>query len=439
MYEIIGSLAGLVALYHLFGCGNPVSLFDPGSATGSQSEQANQVQDQTRQVSQEAQGQTKDQQLAAQDQIKPVIDYLQKQGMTADHAQVLQQAIANASQQDLSKVYEQLSGLATQVQQGLIKPGDLSTVGGIIATAVQKQYQTGQAFNFGTAMNEITANMKTAMPQLQATANQAVGVANKISEQTGALGKLDQQKFNERFQPALQAINQQYQNDSRTLNEQMDARGLQEQGSFAGSGTDANGEFKVNPRITSESTPVNNARLMLAQQHDQDLNAATLQAQAQGEGQQVSELNAAQATPGALKGAVEAQASPFEALSQQTAAEGNTQLALQSSRAADTAQLANTGMQAATTKVAGQTGSTQAQQDILANDTSRRDQTLPVAIEQNATPQSARLALGAGVTPGVSGALSSLGSSAMDAQQKNQAGGAKAFTGITTGALAALA
>lgn len=444
MYEIdvatfIGSLVGIVALYHLFGCGNPLSLFDPGSATGTQSEQAGQVLDQTIAMDQYAQGQDKTAQVKAQDDIAPVIDYLQQQGMDADHAQVIQQAVANASQQDLSQVYQQLKGLADNVQQGLIKPGDLSTVGGIIATAVQKQYQTGQAFDFGKTMSDITQQMKTQMPQLQATAGQAAGAADKITAQTGALGKLDQGQFNERMAPALQQINQQYQNDSRTLNEQMDARGVQEQGSFAGTGTDAEGNFKVNPKISSESTPVNQARLMLAQQHDKDLNSATLQAQAQAEGQQVNELTAAQQTPGALGTAVETQASPFAALSNQTAAEGNTNLALQSSRAADTTSLANTGANAATTKVAGQTGSTQAQQDVLANQTARRDQTLPTAIEQKATPQSSRLAIGAGVTPGVTGALSSLGSSAIDAQTSKQIAGGKAFSGGITGALAALA
>lgn len=439
MYEIIGSLIGLVALYHLFGCGNPLALFDAGSATGSQSQQANQVQDQTRQVSQEAQGQTQKQQQAAQNEIKPVIDYLQAQGMAADHAQVIQQAIANASQDDLGKIYEQLKGLGDQVQQGLIKPGDLSTVGGIIATAVQKQYQTGQAFDFGKTMTEITGQMKQQMPQLTGTANQAAGAANKITAQTGALGTLDQQKFNERFQPALQQLNQQYQTDTRNLNEQMDARGIQEQGSFAGTGTDAEGNFKTNPQISSQSTPLNQGRLLLAQQRDRDLNSAVLQAQGQGEAQQVSELNAAQQTPGALGEAVNAQVSPFAALSNQTQAEGNTNLALQSSRAADTTQLANTGASAANTQVAGAEGAAGAQQTKLATDIARQQQTLPVAIQQKATPQSERLGYGAGVTPGVSAAFSGLGNTAMDVKQKNQALGAQAFTGLTSGALAALA
>ena len=430
MYEIIGSLIGIVALYHLFGCGNPVTLFSPGSATGKQSQQANQVQDQTRQVSQEAQGQTKAQEEDARVQIQPLIDRLVQQGLAADQAQVIQQAITNLSGQDLVQANEHLKGLGDQVEQGLIKPGDLSTMGGIIATAVQKQYQTGQGFNFGNAMTEISAGLKAQMPQLQATADQAAGAANKISEQTGALGTLDQQKFNERMQPALQTLNQQYTNDSRTMSEQMDARGLQEQGSFAGTGTDNTGEFKVNPRITSESSPENHARLMLAQQHDKDLAAATLQAQGQAEGQQVSELNAAQQTPGALKGAVEAQASPFAALSQQTQAEGNTNLALQSSRAADTKSLADTGTGAVNTQVAGQAGKTGAEQGILATDVARTEQTYPKALAQESVPQSERLGYGAGVTPGVTGAFSSLGNNAMNNVQANQKQGAGAFMSL---------
>jgi hypothetical protein len=214
------------------------------------------------------------------------------------------------------------------------------------------------------------------------------------------------------------------------MSEQMDARGLQEQGSFAGTGTDNTGEFKVNPRITSESSPENHARLMLAQQHDKDLAAATLQAQGQAEGQQVSELNAAQQTPGALKGAVEAQASPFAALSQQTQAEGNTNLALQSSRAADTKSLADTGTGAVNTQVAGQAGKTGAQKDILATDVARTEQTYPKALAQESVPQSERLGYGAGVTPGVTGAFSSLGNTAMNNVQANQKQGAGAFMSL---------
>lgn len=439
MYEIIGSLAGIVALYHLFGCGNPVSLFSSGSSTGNQSQQANQVQDQTRQVSQEATGQTKAQQNKAMADIQPMIDRLVQQGMAADQAQVIQQGIANSSQTDLGQIYEQLKGLGNQVEQGLIKPGDLSTVGGIIATSVQKQYQTGQAFNFGSAMTDITSQMKTQMPQLMATASQAAGAADKISAQTGALGTLDQQKFNERFQPALQQLNQQYTNDSRTMSEQMDARGLQEQGSFAGTGTDNTGEFKVNPQISSESSPENHARLMLAQQHNKDLNSAMLQAQGQAEGQQVSELNAAQQTPGALGAAVQTQASPFAALSNQTQAEGNTNLALQSSRAADTQQLAATGQGAAQTKVAGQEGAAGTEQTKLATDINRTQQTVPTALAQEAVPQGDRLGYGAGVTPGVAGAFAGLGNTAMETKQKNQQQGAGAFMSLGGAAMGGMA
>ena len=439
MFEILGSLTGIVALYHLFGCGNPVSLFQPTkSVAAPAAAQSANVAEQTSKFSQAATGQTKAQQDQAMGDIQPVLDYLQSQGMQADQAQVIQQAITNMSGDDLVNAYNHLEDFANGVQQGLINPGDVSTIGGVVATAVQNQYQEGQAFDFGNAMNEITNQMQTALPQYQNTANQAVTAAGDITSRTGALGTLDQSKFNERFAPALQALNQQYTNDSRTLSEQMDARGLQEQGSHAGTGLNNEGQFIINPRITSESSPENHARLMLAQQHDRDLAAATLAAQGQTEAQQVSELNAAQQTPGALSTVQQTQISPLAALSDQTQAEANTQLALHSARGADTSALTGAAGTAATLAPQARAGATGAEQTKLATNVARTQQTLPVAVAQKAVPQTERLGYGAQVTPGVSGAFANLGSQAVQSAQANQAQAAKSFGGLASGALSAL-
>ena len=83
MIEILGSLIGIVALYHLFGCGNPVSLFAPKPQSQRQGDASTQVANQTGHFMQVAQGQTAPQEEEARTQIQPVIDYLQQQGMDA--------------------------------------------------------------------------------------------------------------------------------------------------------------------------------------------------------------------------------------------------------------------------------------------------------------------------------------------------------------------
>lgn len=359
-----------------------------------------------------AAGETQDQMEESRVQANQLMDLLIQQGIPAEAKAQLDQVLVNSSTEDLMTAVQHLKQLSDSVQQGLISPQELRNLGQQFSTQVQQQVASGGELNF----TNISNNVGSQFPDIQARVNDYHTQAQQVQGQADQLGISDPTKFNERFQPALDRLHQDYSEQLQRSDDTYNARGLAAQGSF-----DENADPLGSSM--SGSTPEEHAQAVLAREYGRSVSDAALSAQAAEEQQKVSELNAgSQAKLTSAQGDVTNSQAPLSSIinagqsalelsagRNQNLATAATNLGL--SQAELTTKM-NAGNQGLNASEAGQQGATTQAASSAANAAA----TLGTALTYKGIPEQSRLADAAGVSASVYG--SDLGyAGALAAQQ----------------------
>jgi len=208
-------------------------------------------------------------QKARIDEIDEVIRNLKELGLAADDAFALQQSLIGARGDELSGLLDSLNGTIQATVQGYIQPEELRQLGSMLNQNIMQQVASGNP-DLQEAFNITEIQGAESLPNMRASVEELQGLGRQ-------LGQFDQASFDQRFEPALRRINQQFDSRHQDIINNMNRRGIR-----AGSTEEA---------YQNE---------LLAREYGDTLTNAALQAQNQAEQQQVSEYNARQAEPANL-------------------------------------------------------------------------------------------------------------------------------------------
>lgn len=343
----------------------------------------------------EAAGETREQAEQARLQGEQILDILQQNGITNEERAQVEQMLLQARGEDLRLAVNRLQGLADQVANGLIQPEELRALADNFHEQVQVQIASGAELSFPAVFNSVQQNF----PDIQARVTDYHQQALRVQQEAGQLGEFDQADFERRYQPAISRLIQDYDERVTNFEDQMNARGLMPQGSFA-----------AGERVVSGSEPWEHGRNLLAREFSREAGNITKEAQAASEAQRLGEFQAGTtARLASAEGDITAAATPLRS----TIEQGQSMLELSSGR--------NQNVQLGGQEV----GMTQAEQanrrdwaipafdaasqyynDLLAQQRgaeARRAATSGTALTYRGTPQQSRLATNAGVAANVYG------------------------------------
>lgn len=351
-------------------------------------------------------------------QIAPIIKMLVDNSLPDDTAQLMAIVMQEQRGQSLQKSYEYLKSFSDAIQQGYFTPEDVSDVGSMLGSQLRTQYEQGQEFDLDQVLNDVAHQAVEQLPAWQRIADYAGEAAGDIRSAGRSLGEFDQDKFDRRYEPALDRLNADYEVRDRAREEDLASRGVTDQGSMAS-----------DPTI-GRSTVADVARSLSDREYARELGNITKEAQAAAEGQQVAEYSALQGEPGAIGTAVAVKAGPLDKLAEIGGKAADVGLAIHSNRRQDIAAGHDATTGAGVTGAEAGAAPFTSLQPVVDNRTTRRTQSVGGALEQLSAPVSQRLGYRAGVTPGTMSGLSQVRAQGIESDTAQKLSRQKALMGL---------
>lgn len=396
--DFIGDVVGDV-----FGLGD-----EKADAMESQRGLMQQAKGDAREQGQWAAGQTEAEQQQMQELIFPLIQHLVANGLSDDVAQRLAVSLQNARGDDLSAAFQQLASFADSIEKGYFNPKDVNDIGSLLGSELQRQYEQGQQLDLTSTINFVRDQAIEQLPNVQASIGRMQEAGDRLDQAGRALGKFDQRLFDERYAPALDRLNADYELRDKQLEADLAARGISDRGSMASDPT------------VARSTPAEVSRSLVAREYAREAGNIAMEAQADAERQQVAEHQALQGEYATRQGEPGVITQPFDALTSIAGRAGDVGLAVHSARRQDVGQGVDALMQSAQTKGEARATPYRERQTDVTNTGALRTQSYGGALEQLSVPQTSRFGYKTGVANQTTGASAQIGSQAIQSatQQK---------------------